>query len=51
MKNKGVAVESIQNFLGHESFSATMDEYGTQSFDEMIEDLDKNLGLNLSDIF
>ena len=37
LKSKGFSAEWIQNFLGHQSYTTTMDMYGTISLDEMQE--------------
>lgn len=37
LKSKGFTAEWIQNFLGHQSYTTTMDMYGTISLDEMQE--------------
>ena len=34
LKAKGLNLEAIQNFLGHESYKTTMDVYGTMGVDE-----------------
>ena len=34
LKNQSFSVEYIQNFLGHDSFKTTFDEYGTMSLDD-----------------
>jgi len=39
LKTKGFSAEWIQNFLGHEHYSTTMDMYGTISIDEMEGDV------------
>ena len=41
LKTKGFSAEWIQNFLGHEHYSTTMDMYGTISIDEMQDDVSR----------
>lgn len=43
LKSKNFPVEFIQNFLGHQSFKTTMDQYGTISIDEMQEIAERKL--------
>lgn len=45
LKNKGLSLEAIQNFLGHESFKTTMDTYGTMGVDEMQLHFNKKFNL------
>ena len=45
LKSAKFSLETIQNFMGHESFKTTMDMYGTQSIDEMQQEFDRKLGL------
>jgi site-specific recombinase XerD len=45
LKAQGFSLETLQNFLGHEKFTTTMDVYGRQGIDEMQSEFDKKLGL------
>lgn len=45
LKSKGLNLEAIQNFLGHESFKTTMDTYGTMGVDEMQLHFNKKFNL------
>jgi integrase len=45
LKTLKFSLESIQNFMGHESFKTTMDMYGTQGVEEMQAEFDRKFGM------